>query len=408
MAGPFERKSVFFILLIIAIIAMVSVRLVSSLRTDSVGEQLKDDEVVKVLFVLHDRDNTSLVTDVFVYYPLTRKGALFGILGNTGAIYESLGRVDRIDTIYKEKGVNVYRQEIEKLTDISIPFSVEVSIDDFGELTDLLGGLKVFVPQPVDIVVGAGKRWLLPSGAVNLDGDKIQTYMEYSTDQDEDGEQEERRQNAMVSFFSSIYDNRHVIMDKANFPRFSSKMKTNMDAKGFFDLFGMISNVHAESLSVQSIVGSLRMVDGKMLLFPYQDGQLMKDVVRQKIRMLINEDETMNRRVYIVEVLNGTVKQGLARNASILLQNAGYNILQVGNADRGDYEHTVIINHIGNPVAAGALGEFITCYNIIDEALPLDDEAVADVDFTLILGKDWDGRYVRGGFGKEDSEGFEQ
>ncbi len=407
MAGTFERKSIFFILLIVAIIAMVTVRLVFSLRSDSVGEQLKDDQVVKVLFVLHDKDNSSLATDVFVYYPRTRKGALFDILGNTGAIYESLGRVDRIDTIYKEKGVDVYRQEIEKLTDLAIPFSIEISIDDFGRLTDLLGGLKVFVPQPVDVVDSSGKRWLLPSGAVNLDGDKIQTYLEYSTDMDEDGEQEERRQNAIVAFLSSIYENRSVILDKKNFPRFSSKMKANMETKGFYELFDLFSNVQSESLSVQTVVGSPRMVDGQMLLFPYQDGQLMKDVVRQKIRMLINEDESMNRRVYIVEVLNGTVKQGLARNASILLQNAGYNILQVGNADRGDYEHTVIINHIGNPVAAEALGDFITCYNIIDEALPADDETVANVDFTLILGKDWDGRYVRGGFGKEDSEGIE-
>ena len=102
----------------------------------------------------------------------------------------------------------------------------------------------------------------------------------------------------------------------------------------------------------------------------------MKDVVKQKIRMLINQDPNTNHRVYVLEILNGTYKQGLARNASILLENAGYNILQVGNGDRMDYEHTVIIDHIGNSEAAAALGDFITCYNIItdSEGLSSDDD----------------------------------
>ena len=68
-----------------------------------------------------------------------------------------------------------------------------------------------------------------------------------------------------------------------------------------------------------------------------------------------------------------------------------------------DYDHTAIINHIGNGEAVRALGDFIRCYNIIDEDIDLDDDGDEDVDFTLILGADWDGRYVRGGFGKEAS-----
>ena len=39
------------------------------------------------------------------------------------------------------------------------------------------------------------------------------------------------------------------------------------------------------------------------------------------------------------------------------------------------------------------LGDFIHCENIVDEELNPDTDA--NVDFTLIIGKDFDGRYVK-------------
>ena len=70
------------------------------------------------------------------------------------------------------------------------------------------------------------------------------------------------------------------------------------------------------------------------------------------------------------------------------------------NADSNDYEKTVIIDHIGNKEVAGVVGDFIHCTNIVEEEVNLsqnqmESDNTADVDFTIILGKDFDGRYVR-------------
>lgn len=400
-----EQKSFFFVLAVMAIIAVVSVRIYFSLRTDSVADNLQNDQVIKVLFVVHDEDKNVLSSDVFLYYPNTGKGALFDIVGNIGAIYKkSLGRVDRIDAVYKEKGVAVYKEEVEALTDLTIPFAIEIAAENFGHLADLMGGLRVFIPSPVDAAVPGGSRWLLPSGAVTLDGDKVQTYLSYKLEDEEDSEQESRRQGAFIAFLSLLHENRHKIADKKNFSYYQRFMTANVEDKWMYEIFRLICNIDTDTLTLQTVIGSSRVVDGKVLLFPYQNGQLIKDVIKQKIRMLVNENTDAGKRVYVVEVLNGTSKQGLARNASFLLQNAGYNIQQVGNASKTDYAHTVIINHIGDDLAAEALGDFINCYNVIGDD---EDSAVAeDVDFTLILGDDWDGRYVRGGFGKNDSDVF--
>ena len=146
-----------------------------------------------------------------------------------------------------------------------------------------------------------------------------------------------------------------------------------------------------------SKTGSLRTVDGQTLLFPYYDGQLIKDVINQAISSLVSGDLGNQNRVYVLVIQNGTTEQGLARNTSFLLQSAGYEVLETKNADRNDYEKTEIINHIGNSEAAKTLGNFIHCTNIIDEeVMPenADSTSAAQADFTIILGSDFDGRYV--------------
>ena len=173
-------------------------------------------------------------------------------------------------------------------------------------------------------------------------------------------------------------------------------MKTNIEPEDFYKLLEIISDVQTDTITTQPVVGSPRIVEGKTLLFPYMDGQLMKDIVKQRVRMLVSTNSGENR-TYNVEILNGTLKQGLAQRASTSFNSAGYKVVKVGNADRSDYDHTVIINHIGNAEIAKSLGDFIRCTNIVDESVSQDADSTSasNVDFTIILGKDFDGRYVK-------------
>ena len=388
-----KRKSgVIFLALILLILVCVAVGLALSLRTDPLSENLKSDRVVKTLFVMEDKGEV-LFTDVFIYYPPTKRGALINILGNTGAIYRSLDRVDRIDAIYAEKGIDVYKSEIENLIGQTIPFYVVFKLEDFGELTDMLGGMKVFIPDSVDAKSDDGEHWLLPSGVVNLDGDKIHTYLTFSKADDSEDDVIERRQNVMLSIFNAFGKNQRILGDRVTFDSVSKKFSANLAPDDLFRLFSELIQVDSERLIPQAITGTRRVVDGKVLLFPFYDGDLIKDVVKQASNALVNSDDENVNRVYVLEIQNGTTKTGFARNTSVLLQSAGYDVLSTTNAATQDYEKTVIINHIGNSEAVKQLGDFIHCTNIIDEEI--DYETDANVDFTLILGNDFDGRYVR-------------
>ena len=391
------EKSMIFLFLVFFIIIVTSLIVVSALQVDPVEEMIKNEEPIKILFVLED-DEKVLFTDVFIYYPVSGRGALFNIPGNTGAIYSSLGRVDRIDMVYREKGIDAYRQEIEKLSGQSIPFSMVCSVDNFKVLTDLLGGLKIFVPYPVDIQAENGNRWLLPSGVNNLDGDKILTYLYYNSPEETEGEVQDRYQNVIIAFLAAINKNINTMFLEENFKEYDDYFETNLEAKDLRIILETVAHVDSERLAPRSITGSVRVVDGKSLLFPHYDGELVKDLFKQTVSSLVSVVDTIYDRIYVLEVQNGTSVQGLARNTSILLQGFGFDVLSSVNADRNDYEETIIINHIGNDEIAKNLGDIISCSNIITEdVLPESAgmEAETRVDFTIILGKDFDGRYVR-------------
>ena len=395
--NPNSNKGAFLLILIFLILISVTVGLALSLRVNTVDENLKSDRVIKTLVVMEDK-NRVLFTDIFIYYPVSQRGALINILENTGAIFSSLGRVDSIDSVYLEKGISSYKAEIEKLVGQSIPFYIVLDLTKFGELTDMLGGMKVFISSPVDVKNEDGERYLLPSGVVSLDGDKIQTYLNYEKFDELEDDVIERRQNVLLAFFAALSRNEKIIRDKKSFSAISKRMTSNLDDKEFHRLVSVISQVDSEHLAPQTITGSKRIVDGKTLLFPYYDGQLIKDVFKQVSNSLISLDNANVNRTYVLEIQNGTTVQGLARNTMALLQSAGYDILSTGNADSNDYEKTVIINHIGNAEIAKSLGDFIRCSNIIEESVSLDADSTtvaSNVDFTIILGKDFDGRYVK-------------
>ena len=395
-------KAALFLVFIFAIIAVTVLTIALSLRVNTVDESLKNDSVIKTLVVLEDK-NQVLFSDVFIYYPVSKRGALINILGNTGAIFQSLGRVDRIDAIYTEKGIEVFKSEIENLIGQPIPFYLEMSLDHFGELTDMLGGLKVFVPSPVDVKNEKDERFLLPSGAVTLDGSKITTYLTYSKPDEAESELVERRQNVMIAFLSALGRNYAAFTKQKNFLMYAKKVNSNLKNDDLMNLFSEISGVDSERLIPQTITGTRRMVDGKELLFPFYDGQLIKDVVKQASNALVDLEDMSVNRIYVLEIQNGTTVQGLARNTAALLKSAGYDVLNTLNAEQSDIEKTQIINHIGNADIAKNLGDFIHCTNIVDEEIKAESEddyqnsyeTSTNVDFTIILGKDFDGRYVK-------------
>ncbi len=388
-------KHIIFLFLILLMLIPAGIIVGKNIKTDPIKTSLSSDKLLKTLFIIED-ENKILSANILAYYPQTHRAALFDVPANIGLILPQLERTDGIGVLYTEKGVDAYKQEVEKLSGVDIPFHITCTLADFAHLIDLLGGISVFIPSAIDFSSEEYGRILLPSGSVLLDGDKIYDYFLYEHESDTKGENVVRKQKALLSFLRAINDHQNIF-EKAQFNVFSSFLHSNAAGKDFKRLLKYISQLDSERLVPQRLTGAVRTVDSQQLLFPYRDGQQIKEIIGQTLATLPAADGETLERVYALEVLNGTRINGLARKGSELYQSFGYDVVKIGNAQENNRERTVLIDRIGNPVVANIVGHVIKCKNI--ESVPKEDENGAgretNVDFTLILGKDFNGYFVK-------------
>jgi anionic cell wall polymer biosynthesis LytR-Cps2A-Psr (LCP) family protein len=384
-------KSIIFLLLIILVVAAVGVTAYLYLRTNAVAQALKNDEILKVLFVI-EKDGKPISTNVLLYYPPTRRAAVFDIPEETGLIISSLKRVDRIGVLFKPKDPGPYQREIAKLLSTEIPISIVVSYKAMGELVDILDGIELFVPNPVE-VPSSGGLVLFPPGANLFDGDKVKTYLMYVDDNEVETDLVTRRQKAFLSLLKRISERAEYLAMPAVLEQVSARLSTNLDKSAVRKLIGVLSGLDAERIVPSRVQGTMRKVEDQVLLFPHYDGELLKDIVRQNLNALVNASGSgEGERIFSLEIRNGTPVKGLAKKAAALYESFGYEITATANAESDDVERTVLKDRFGNDEMAQTVANVIHCSSVVQDP-PADTAAEGGADFILVLGKDFNGRY---------------
>jgi anionic cell wall polymer biosynthesis LytR-Cps2A-Psr (LCP) family protein len=373
-----------------------------TLRSDPLEESLSGDRVINTLFVI-EKQGKPLSTYVLMYYPHTNRASIFDIPGAMGLILQKINRVDRIDTVYDSRRISDYEQEIEKLLGVEISFSYAVSVENLGNIVDLIEGVEIFIPSRVDIF--QDEPILFPSGLTRLDGDKSKAYVSYELPEENAELANFRRQRFFLGFLKRLGEQNEVLKNPQVIQIYQSFIRTNMGQKSRVRLFDEFARIDTDRVGIQSVGGNPREVSGQILIFPFWDGSLVKDIVRQSLAGLVRPVEgSLTERVFTVEILNGTTVIGLAGRTSELLQGFGYDIISIGNADSSDYDRTLIIDRSGFEDVVRDFGKIIHCTNIrFDAQSPENPDLGMDLqnleykaDFTLIVGRDFNERYVTG------------
>ena len=388
-----KKKKIFdtgiLILIIIAvIITATAVFLAFQLRTDTITDNVKNGEPINVVFLIRD-DTTLLFTEFFLYQPLTGKAALFDIPGEWGAVIEPINKMDRIDVLYKPNSPVDYIDKIELLLDISIPYYIELSLDEVERLVDLIEGIEMFIANPVEISNEASLV-LIPSGSVLLDGRKTRDYISYIDGDETDIEYRQRHQKFVQSLIKRMGERATYIQNEDVFEMLKTNFHTNLSKRALLSFLNELPKLNADHIIPQRVHGDEKEVDDQILLFPHRDGAIIRESVRQTLDSianaeLIGEDEL----IAVLEILNGTDRNGLASRTKQLFVNYGYDVLRYDNAEKDDYEHTIVISRTGHISDAHKIAVLIKCDNVIEEPLTSDQ----NIDVTIILGNDFDGRY---------------
>jgi anionic cell wall polymer biosynthesis LytR-Cps2A-Psr (LCP) family protein len=372
----------------LGIVAAMIVFLFTSLRSDAVDMAMKTDRILSVAVIV-EKEGKPVSTELFLFYPSNGRGAILDVPGETGLIIKSLNRVDRIDVLYSKRNPRAYVEEIADLMSTSIPYWIVIDEKGLSRCVDMLEGIEVFVPSKIDLA--GPPRACLPSGALVLDGDKASQFAFYKDPDESDSDAIARRQKLFQSVVRRVGEKSAWITRGDVYSRFKRSLRSNMDDGSLRRFITELSKIDADRLVLQRVTGIYRDVDGKRLLFPHYDGELVRDIVKQTLNALSNSGSSSPAdKIFTIEILNGTPTKGVAKKAAEIFQSFGYDVLSVDNADREDYDQTQVIDRFSNSEAAKSIADVIRCKQTRSQQ-SAQDSAVAD--FTIILGKDFNGRY---------------
>ena len=394
--------SVFLLALIILLVVFGIIFSIVSFRSNPVEDAISTNRVINVLFVI-ENDKKPLSTYLLMYYPATKRAAVFDIPGDLGLLISRINRVDRIDVVYDASRIGAYETEIEKLLGVDINFSIVITKENLVSIVDLLEGVEIFIPSPVfhwddDGII------LFPSGMTVLDGDKASLYAVYSLPHEDSEMETFRRQRFFLGFLNRQIQMNENLKNTDAAKMYYSLFRTSMNQRTLMNLFNEFVYIDTDRTNIQSVGGNLREVSGQMLIIPHWDGNLIKEIVRQTLTTLTREvEDHLIERSLTVEVLNGTAVNGLAGRTAEMLRSFGYDVISIKNADRVNYESTVVIQHSGDDNMVNTFADLIRCKNIRREKIineQVDEMMIQNVeykaDITLLLGRNFNGRYVIG------------
>ena len=395
-------KGIILIIIIILIVAATIVTLIFKLRSDKITEDIENNTTIKIAFIVTDEEKP-LFTELFFYHPETHKGALLDIPNETGMLIESLQRIDAVDSVYTKNKEDEFIKTVEKLIDEEIPYHIIMDLEGVRHITDILEGLDMFVANPVEIT-DTEEPILIPSGSVTLDGDKTVTFITLNLeDLESDIENIGRKQKFLQSLLKKIGEKSNYLSNENIINMVIDNVETNLDKNSFLSLISEIAKMDAERIALLRTLGNQRTVDDKVLLFPHYDGRLVKETVNQTLESLANTELLSSEDLTVtLTILNGTDRNGLAGRTSQIYKSFGFDVVTIANADKEDYENTIVYDMRGDIAKAQKVANVISCNSVSnttiegkESLMSLTGSSEIESDVIIILGKDFDGRYCK-------------
>ena len=403
VAGPRRGRAVTGVItgLIVVIATGAFVLSFVRLRSDPVSDLIDTQGRIAVIFML-PIDDPSPSFEVLMLDARTGRAALLFVPGSIGVVLPDPQRMDAIAALYGPDGHAALAGRLGELLDLQVDFYVDLSYQGLGRLVDVLGGIELVVPDTIQIL-DADPRVLLPSGSVVLDGDMARAYLAYRPAEEPAAERVERVHRLMQGLLRSIADSRAVLADPTAKRLLYDAVVTDLNRRAFDRLFATLVELDTDRVSLLRVLGRVQAVDGRPLLFPYEEGALLRDSVKQTIAALSVPLDAADRDLTpAVEVLNGTRTSGLAAQAATVFESFGYRVVAVDNADHPDYERTLFVGRRGDPEQARLVAALIRCEadaaHAADRVIAADSAIAASsaaADVTVILGRDFNGRFCQ-------------
>ena len=301
---------------------------------------------------------------------------------------------------YPGGGAQLIKDTVSSFIGEPVPYYVSISFDGFVEIMDLIGGVEMVVPVEIhdesyptaDYGV---ETFHLDAGEQHLDGEMALKYAR-TRNVNSDYGRARRQQELIRAVVNKVMraDMLPTLLAKA--PRMLYTMRSSIDTD-----MPMAVQLELAGYFNDNSINEIRqlVLDGRYGEETYsEEGAWILLPDRAKVRVALDAffaptpagtalADSSNTGWVRLEVLNGTDQPGLASQTRDLLQSKGWQVVAIGDADRSDYGHTLIVNYgvpdkLVEQVSSDlSLNTSLTRLSGLDSTAPIDMRIVIGQDF---------------------------
>jgi len=311
-------------------------------------------------------------TDTIILATLDQESQTAGMLSIPRDLYvplASTGITTKINLAYglgEEEnypggGPQLIMDTVSTIVGEPINYYVRVNFDGFVQIVDLIGGIDINVPKTIHdddfptATEGITETFHLDAGFQHLDG---ATALKYSRTRnvDDDYGRSGRQQDVIRAVLDKVRSAEMIPTLLANAPALLNTLRTTVDTNVPIDKLVELATWINENPPREFRQLVLDSRYGEETYSPEGMWILVPD--RQKVRAAVSTFFTppaatpgaagtgiVDPSMVHLEVLNGTGVPGMAAKTRDLLSTKGWVVVSIGDADRGNYTQSVLINY---------------------------------------------------------------
>ncbi len=291
---------------------------------------------------------------------------------------------NRINAAYMLGGAELMIRTVEDFTGIDMHHYVMVDFKGFQEIVDALGGVEVYVEKRMR---DSSIKLSLDPGYQRLDGKTALKYVRFRHDAHGDFGRIERQQKFMKAILSESIRIKSVFKIPELAGIVAENTRSDMSIGEMISLGRQFSGLQDDDLDGVMLPGTPDMRSGVSYVIPDEkeideilyrvkndlplDGELPANFIR-------NEDVAL-------DIRNGCGVVGKARELSDRLEQRGFKIENISDANRSDYEETLIIYASDAKNKADKVSSYLTFAEVLKD----DGQYNFTTDILIIIGKSY-------------------
>ncbi|TDO85444.1 LytR family transcriptional attenuator [Halanaerobium saccharolyticum] len=233
-------------------------------------------------------------------------------------------------------GIKLTQKTVEEMLDIDIDYYLETDFTGFEKIIDRLGGINIKVSERLHYVDKAGGLYInIPAGQQTLNGEEALQYVRYRDIRGDIG-RIERQQKFINAVLAKVLSPSIIPKIPGVIKEVNQAVNTNIPFQDITPFLNTAKEINLNQIESKMLPGRPEYIDGISYWVPnLEQAEIMID------NLVRNKSYIQNKK-YQLTVLNGVGESGAASRTADLLKQYGFQIAEIGNADRYNYQSSII------------------------------------------------------------------